>query len=247
MAFGETIRAGSAILKRNFSKILVIGCLSYFFTFALLFGAGRVILLLNDIPDPTEYWLSLSVAGKLCWLLGFVLAEWLPQLMTHAGAARIALREKNGDPASFPDAMKIVIVKLPSLTLLALLIGVPALIGSLVLVIPGLIVSAIGVMIVPEMILRELPLGQAIREGLRVGWKHLATVGLLLGVVVGAALALSLVVTSVVAVESRMSFVVFMAALALLGALAASVIGATVSAVCIEHHRPSLEAGARTS
>jgi hypothetical protein len=131
--------------------------------------------------------------------------------------------------------MRVVLAKLPALILLTMLIGVPALLGSL-LIVPGLFMAAIGVMVVPEMMLRELTLGRAIREGIRVGWKHMTTVGFVLAVVALAGLVTGLIVAPMIALLPPLFS---LAAWALLGGLAASVIGATVSAVCIEHHRSS--------
>jgi len=241
MSFTEASKAGWALLKRNFGSILGAGVVSYIIVLGVLFGTGRVIVALAAQPiEPTSYWHSLSPAYKLCWLLGFVLSAWTPQLMTHAGAAWIALQETKGESVSTLGAVKAIVARLPSLIFLALLIGVPAFIGGLLLVIPGLIVSAIGVMIVPEMVIGCQKLGAGIRLGIRVGRKHAATTGLTL-VLAGVGGGLLIVVLSSVALSSGVgSSLLFIGVLLLVGSLASAWVGAIVSAICIEHHRPSV-------
>ncbi len=237
MTFSKALKLGSALLRRNLVPIFATGLVSYLFIFGVLFAVGRVLRMVIATPgvpfDPTAYWHSLPMSYKLCWLAGFVLTAWTPQLMTHAAAAWTAAREVDSEPIDTSGAVKAAFSRIPALVVLALLIGIPATIGF-VLVLPGLIFSAIGVMIVPEMIIWDLSLGSAIRSGIRVGWKHARPMGLILVVIAAMAVALELV-------ASIYPFWI-LGAVPLLGALAASWLGSVASAVCVEHQRKSVPA-----
>lgn len=129
MSFTEALGSGWALFKRNFGSIFGAGVVSYILVLGVLFGTGRVIAAAIRPIDPATYWRSLAEPYKLCWMLGFVLSAWAPQLMTLAGAAWIALRETKGESVGTLGAVKAVLARLPRLILLALLIGVPAFIG----------------------------------------------------------------------------------------------------------------------
>ena len=244
MSFTEASKAGWALFKRNSGSMLGAGVVSYIIVFGVLFGTGRLIAATAAQPiEPTSYWHSLSWAYRLCWLLGIVLTAWTPQLMTHAGAAWIALQETKRESVSTLGAVKAIVARLPSLILLALLIGVPAFIGGLLLFIPGLIVSAIGVMIVPEMVIGCQKLGAGIRLGIRVGLKRSATTAITL-VLAGLAGLLLIVVLSKIAflsgARTPFMFIGVLLVFLLVASLTSAWVGAVVSAICIEHHRLSV-------
>jgi hypothetical protein len=184
--------------------------------------------------DPESVWRSMAFHNKLGVLLAFVVTVWTPQLMAHAAAAWVALREANGEPISLSGALRTVFGKLPALILLAFLIGVPAVFGSFLFVIPGIFATAIGVMIVPEMIIRNLSVGPALRAGFRLGKQYIFTMTL----PVVAAAAFGIVVFLAVSLISVFApGIVALAAYPIAGGLASSWLGAIASCVCIEHHR----------
>lgn len=241
MSFTEASKSGWALLKRNSRAVLGAGVVSYIIVLGVLFGAGQLVIAKANQPiEPTSYWHSLSTTYKVCWLLGFVLSAWMPQLMTYAGAAWIALQETKGESASTSGTVRAIVARLPSLILLTLLIGVPAFIGGLLLVIPGLVVSAIGVMIVPEMVIGGRKLGAAIRLGIRVGWKHAATTGLTL-VLAGVSAAMLFIFLTSIPLPSGVGLALLLfGALMFAGSVTSAWVGAVISAICIEHHRPSV-------
>jgi hypothetical protein len=243
MSFTEASKAGWALLKRNSGSILGAGAVSYTIVFGVLFGTGQLIVATAAQPiEPTTYWRSLSIPYKLCWLLGFVLSAWTPQLMTHAGAAWVALQETKGESVSTAGTVRAIVARLPRLILLALLIGVPAFIGGLLLVIPGLIASAIGVMIVPETVIGHQKFGAGVSLGIRVGRKYSATTGLTLVLAGLGGLLLFFVLgfISVALPSGAGSVLLSIGVLLLVGILTSAWVGAVVSAICIEHHRPSV-------
>ncbi len=237
MSFNEALKSGSAHFKRNFGSMFATGVVSYVFVFGVLFGTARLILALAPPPkpfDPTAYWHSLATPYQVCWVLGSVLLAWTAQLMAHAGAAWIALRETKGEQGSAWDAVKAVFARLPSLIVLAMLIAVPTFIGGILLIIPGLFVSAIGLMIVPEMIIRNLSLRSAIGSGVRIGLKHVRPVGLVLVLFAAAWLVIWL---AIFLAPGTLSPLFGLAVFLLLEGLLSSWVGAILSSICIEYHR----------
>lgn len=184
MSLNQSLPAGGALLRRNFLAIYGVAFLSYVSVPVALFAYGRLIVLTHSTAegpiDPIAYWRLLGIGGKMSWLLLFVVASWTPQLVTHAAAAWIADRESKGQTGNLSDAVKFAFGKLPSVILLSLGIGVPVLIGSLLFILPGLIVSAVALMIVPEAVMGSHGFLTGIRAGLQAGWRHASEIVVLL-------------------------------------------------------------------
>ncbi len=242
MSLNQAANPGRTLLKQNFGVIFGTGVVSYVFIFGLLFGVGQVWKTFrSDTAQPFDAvaaWHSYPVTLKIGILLVFVLCAWLPQLMTHAGAAWTARAVLRHEDITLVATGKAVFGRLPQLLLLALAIGVPSFIGGLMFVVPGLLVAALGVTVVPQMFIGELRLWPAIRSGMGLSGRRFGKLFLLVLVAVGAGVVVSLVLTSLVVfsfdyLPAILAGAAAILALSLSGSLVSSWLGAMVSALCI--------------
>ena len=234
--FSRVLRSASALASRHFGSIFTISLVCYSASFTVLFVIGRGLRTILERPgvplDPTQVWYSAGWPFKVFMLLLFVVFAWTPLLMSCAGIGWLAVRERLGEVYSVGGAMRYAIQKTHIAILLALVFGIPALLGTFLFVIPGLLIASLGMMVMPELVTADLSLGQSVRSGMRVGRKFMlgiAATNLVISLAAFAAVGL------LSGILIAISPVLGVAMYPLLGALIASCLGSVVTAISLEH------------
>jgi hypothetical protein len=211
--------------------------------FLVLFAVGRLIARSHlaqhgDLIDPLQYCHSLDLQSKLYWCIGFEVSAWLPQLMTHGTATYVALQRRSTSTAGVGATLRFVCGHVPAFIGFAMIIAIPVLLGTVAFFVPGLIVSAIALMIVPEKVIGGHRFGDALRFGVRSGRKHLGTVITVLVIV----MVIWVVAQSVLSAlsdwifESRWSVLLSFSLIGVSGSLVASMLGCVLAEISLDDH-----------
>jgi hypothetical protein len=142
--------------------------------------------------DPVAIWKSMTYSHQLLAVFGMLFALWTPILLAARGVCRITTSQLAGQPISLRDVLVDMARFIPAALIYALIIGVPALIGSSILFIPGIVIASLFVLVIPTSTNESLGIFATLRRGLSLGGRVFGK-ELLLTLASGAAVGLLLV------------------------------------------------------
>ena len=144
-------------------------------------GLGIVLLtalILSDIhgaepgkTDPMTLWRSMSATRQFIAIFGLVFALWTPILLAARSTCRITMSQISGQVLSFWDVLADMLAFFPAALLYSLVIGVPVLLAACLLYVPGIIVAALFVLVVPAGVNQPGPMFATLRRGFSLGGK----------------------------------------------------------------------------
>jgi hypothetical protein len=143
------------------------------FPYVLILGSsvliGRLIVHFNPPPkdwDPTTLWRSMASGERLLVALAIVASAVVPSYMVTRGVCRMILDHERGDAPSLLRTLVDMLRFLPVAIFYFVLWGIPAFVGSLFFVIPGLAIMSKCAFIIPASTDARLGPLAAIRQGL---------------------------------------------------------------------------------
>jgi hypothetical protein len=142
--------------------------------------------------DPVAIWRSMTFSHQLLAVFGMLFALWAPILLAARGVCRITRSQLAGQPISLPDVLGDMARFIPAALVYALIIGVPTLIASSILFIPGIVIASLFVLVVPTSTNESLGIFATLRRGVSLGMRVFAK-ELLLTFASGASVGLLLV------------------------------------------------------
>lgn len=171
---------GSPFLSRMvglFTKRVGMYCAS-----ALIAGGLGIILqtslVMFDIQgaapgqtDPMTLWRSMSATRQWITIFGLVFAFWTPTLLAARSTCRITMSQLSGQPLSFRDALADMVAFLPAALVYSLVIGFPVLFAAGLMFVPGILVAALFVLVVPASVNEPGAMFATLRRGFSLGGK----------------------------------------------------------------------------
>lgn len=115
--------------------------------------------------DPVVIWKSMTYSHQMLAVFGMLFALWTPILLAARGVCRITTSQLAGQPISLHDVFFDMARFIPAAFVYALIIGVPALIGSSILFIPGIVIASLFVLVVPTSTNESLGIFATLRRG----------------------------------------------------------------------------------
>jgi hypothetical protein len=142
--------------------------------------------------DPVAIWRSMTFSHQLLAVFGMLCALWTPILLAARGVCRITTSQLAGQSISLRDVLVDMARFIPAAFVYALIIGVPTLIGSSILFIPGIAIASLFVLVVPTSTNESLGIFATLRRGVSLGGRVFGK-ELLLTLAAGASVGLLLV------------------------------------------------------
>jgi hypothetical protein len=99
--------------------------------------------------DPLSLWQSLSAGGKLLVIAGMIFGVWTPILLAARGTCRIAASLVADQPVSLATTLVDMAGFVPAAFVYSLLIGLPSMIGTYMLFLPGLFILSAFTLVIP--------------------------------------------------------------------------------------------------
>jgi hypothetical protein len=99
--------------------------------------------------DPLMAWRSLTAIGKLGAVFGLLFALWTPVLLAARGVCRITNEQISGRPLSAAQLLADMARFLPSALVYAPVMGLPSMMGSSMLFVPGMLIASCFALVVP--------------------------------------------------------------------------------------------------
>jgi|SRR6478672_3219499 len=115
-------------------------------------------------PDPLLLWKSMDEGKKFAAIFGLIFALWTPVLLGARAACRITTAQLADQELALPAIVVDMLRFLPSALVYALVIGLPVLIGSNCLFIPGLLIASSFTLIVPVSVNEPVGIFAALRR-----------------------------------------------------------------------------------
>ncbi len=130
--------------------------------------------------DPIEVWRGMSIAAKLGVVVSFVACASIPHALALGGVTLLAYADYRGEESSLGSALQRVIGRLLSIVIMSFLIGVGAVFGSFLFVLPGLMFTVFTLFAVPVMMVEGAGVATALRRSIRLTADRIGTILLLL-------------------------------------------------------------------
>lgn len=115
--------------------------------------------------DPLTLWRSLSAGGKLSVISGMIFGVWAPILMAARGTCRIAASLLANHPISLAATLADMFRFVPAALVYSLVIGLPAMIGSSMFFLPGLLIVSVFTLVIPAGVFESKGIFAALRRG----------------------------------------------------------------------------------
>lgn len=114
--------------------------------------------------DPLLLWKSMSEGQKFTTIFGLILALWTPVLLGARAACRITTAQLANQELALSAIVLDMLRFLPSALVYALVIGVPVMMGSSCLFVPGLLIASLFTLVVPVSVNESLGIRTALRR-----------------------------------------------------------------------------------
>ncbi len=121
--------------------------------------------------DSRVLWEAMSFSRKFISIFGVTFALWTPILLGARAVCRITTDQLSGQPATLPRVLADMTRFLPAALVYSLLIGFPTLIGTAILVVPGIVAAAIFILVVPTSVNEPGGLIETYLRGISLGNK----------------------------------------------------------------------------
>jgi hypothetical protein len=171
---------GSSLLSRmvaQFAARAGIYCAS-----ALIAGVLGIILhtslILFDLHgaepgkmDPMMLWRSMSASRQLIAVFGSIFAVWIPVLLAARGTCRITIGQLSGQALSLREILADMAAFLPAALVYSIVIGFPVILGSFLMLIPGILIAALFVLVVPAGVNEPGTIFAVLRRGFSLSGK----------------------------------------------------------------------------
>jgi hypothetical protein len=119
--------------------------------------------------DPVALWRSMTFSRQLTWIFGLLFALWTPILLAARGVCHITTKQLAGQPIALGRVLGDMARFTPAGLIYALVIGIPMLIGSSILIVPGIVVVSMFVLVVPTSVNESLGILATLRRGVSLG------------------------------------------------------------------------------
>lgn len=129
----------------------------------VIYSAGE------PLTDPMVLWKSMTFSRQLISVFGLLLALWAPILLGARGVCRITASQLAGQPISLNQVLADMARFIPASLIYSLVIGIPMLIGTSILIVPGIVVTALYALVVPAGVNESLGIFAALRRGISLG------------------------------------------------------------------------------
>jgi hypothetical protein len=136
--------------------------------------AAISLLMVRDIGeglDSRGLWEAMSFSHRLISIFGVTLAFWTPILLAARAACRITTNQLSGRAAPLPTILADMARFLPAAIVYSILIGFPIMVGAAILLVPGIIVAAIFVLVVPTSVNEARGLFETYSRGISLAGK----------------------------------------------------------------------------
>jgi hypothetical protein len=174
------MNAGPSILSRTaalFSARVGVYCAS-----ALIAGVLGIVLQTavawSDIygaepgkMDPMTLWRSMSATRQLIAIFGLLFAVWIPILLAARSTCRITMGQISGHAFSLREILADMAAFLPAALLYSLVIGFPVMLGACLMFVPGILLAALFVLVVPAGVNEPGTIFATLRRGFALGGK----------------------------------------------------------------------------
>lgn len=152
---GRVVRRSVDVLQRNFPSFLLLSLLFIGLPTAIMAYA------LNQIVGP-----GMDYTAVKTWLMvgASVLVAMLGGVILQATITHGALNDLNGKPTSFVEALASGLRDIGPLVLLGIVTNLGIMVGMILLIIPGVILSLAWMVVVPAMVTERLGVMEAIRR-----------------------------------------------------------------------------------
>lgn len=126
----------------------------------------------NSEPfDPVALWRSMGVSGQLFFIFGLVFGFWTPVLVAARGVCRITTNQISARPISLQLVLADMLRFIPAALFYSLIIGIPAMIGSSMLFLPGIVLVSLFALVVPTSVNEPGGVFATLRHGVSLGGK----------------------------------------------------------------------------
>jgi hypothetical protein len=119
--------------------------------------------------DPRAIWQSMSGSHQLMAVFGLLFAIWTPILLAARSVCRITANQLSGRPLSLATVLEDMARFIPPAFFYSIVIGFPTMIGATILFIPGMVIAALFVLVVPAGVSELSGTFAALRRGLALG------------------------------------------------------------------------------
>src|SRR5262249_8182590 len=119
--------------------------------------------------DPRAIWQSMTGSHQISAFLGMLLAVWMPILLAARGVCRITVDQLSGRPLSLVAVLIDMAKFIPAALVYSFVIGLPIVIGSTILFVPGMAIASLFVLVVPAGAGEALGFLAALRRGFSLG------------------------------------------------------------------------------
>jgi hypothetical protein len=123
--------------------------------------------------DAMAVWKSMAFSRQMTFIFGLIFALWSPILLAARGVCRTTADHLAGQPISLSNVLADMARFIPAAMIYALIIGLPMMIGFSILVVPGIVVAAVFVLVVPASVNESLGIFAALRRGFSLGLRVL--------------------------------------------------------------------------
>ena len=165
--FSRMARMFAAQARMYCLSVLIVGVIGIAALTAIslwmIYGAGEGEL------DPRLLWQSMTSTRQLIAFFGLLFALWVPILLGARGVCRIATNQLAGKPTSLSGVVGDMAKFIPAALVYAILIGFPVVIGTSILLIPGIVIASLFVLVVPTGVIESLGAFAAFRRGISLG------------------------------------------------------------------------------
>src|SRR5262249_924396 len=97
--------------------------------------------------DPRAIWQSMTGSHQISAFLGMLLAVWMPILLAARGVCRITVDQLSGRPLSLVAVLIDMAKFIPAALVYSFVIGLPIVIGSTILFVPGMAIASLFVLV----------------------------------------------------------------------------------------------------
>src|SRR5215472_1924493 len=125
----------------------------------------------NGEFDAVAIWRSMSGFRQLITILSMILGLWTPILLAARGVCRITTIQLLGQPVSLSNVLRDMARFIPASLIYALVIGFPMMIGTSILILPGIVATSIFALVVPTSTNEQLGIFAALRRGISLGMR----------------------------------------------------------------------------
>jgi hypothetical protein len=166
----SVFKRGWTMLWERPAAYAVVAILPYVLALGLPFLIGRLVVHFHPVAmgdrDPLTLWSSIGWETKLLFILGVISSATVPTYVAARGTCRLALEQQKNLSISLGAVLADMLRFLPVALLYFLVLGIVTCLGGLILVVPGLFITAGWALIIPAGVDGQLAPLAAIRRGI---------------------------------------------------------------------------------